>query len=280
MSPSGTLNENLKQHYTSRLDLGTYLLEALSKAGKDINNLTVEDLAPIDEFHTRGRDATLDLARAVGLDASKHVLDVGSGVGGPSRCIARVFGCRVTGVDLTDEFCRAATMLADRVGLSDLVSYRQGDALNLPFPDGTFDVVWSQHAAMNIPDKTTLYREMARVLKSAGHLAIYDVLSGPAGLAHFPLPWARTPDCSFLVTADELRRLLQSSGLSITEWEDKTDMVRVWGTNVGKKFQQSGPQPLGLHVLMGPDWSSMVQNMRRSVEEGCVVIAQVVAIKA
>ena len=279
MSAPDMLNVEIKQHYTYRADLGTYILEALSKAGKDINNLTVEDLAPIDEFHTRGRDATLELAVAVGLDATKHVLDVGCGVGGPSRCIAYEFGCRVTGIDMTDEFCRTATMLADRVGLSDLVSYRQGDALNLSFPDDTFDVVWSQHAAMNIPDKATLYREMTRVLKSTGRLAIYDILAGPAGPVHFPVPWARTPDSSFLVTPDELRRLLQSSGLTVADWQDKTDVVRAWATNLGKKFQESGPPPLGLHVLMGPDFVPMVQNVTRSVEEDRVVIAQVVATK-
>jgi SAM-dependent methyltransferase len=280
MSGPGTLNNDLKQHYASRSDLGTYILETLSQAGKDIQNLTVEDLALIDELHTRGRDATLDLALAVGLDATQQVLDVGSGVGGPSRCIAQTFGCRVIGIDLTDEFCRVAAMLADRVRLSHLVSYRQGDALNLPFPDATFDVVWSQHAAMNIPDKPALYREMARVLKPGGHLAIYDILAGSSGPLHFPVPWARTAETSFLVTPDELRRLLQSNGLAVTDWEDKTDGVRTASTLAGKKLQESGPPPLGLHVLLGPDFPLMVQNMRRNLDEGCVLIVQVVAAKA
>jgi ubiquinone/menaquinone biosynthesis C-methylase UbiE len=137
-----------------------------------------------------------------------RVLDVGSGLGGPARCIAGEFGCRVTGVDLTDEYVRAAAMLAERVGLSNLVTYHQGDALDLPFPEATFDVVWTQHTAMNIRDKAALYREMFRVLTPGGALAIYDILAGPVTPVHFPVPWARVPETSFLITPDELHRFL------------------------------------------------------------------------
>lgn len=278
MSPSNSLNEGIKQHYT-RPDLGNLILSALADAGKDINNLKPEDLAPIDEFHIRGREATLELASAVGLDASKHVLDVGSGVGGASRCIARGFGCRVTGIDLTDEYCRVATMLAERIGLSHLVSYRQGDALNLAFPDGTFDVVWTQHVAMNIPDKAALYREMYRVLKPGGAVAIYDILAGSSDPVLFPVPWARAPETSFLVSPAELRQLLQASGFTIANWEDTTATARTWFTNLAKKIQQSGLPPLGFHVLLGPDFQVMAQNQKRNLEEGRIVLAQVVGRK-
>ena len=231
MPASSSVNEEIKQHYT-RSDLATVILTALSNVGKDVNNLKPEDLAPIDEFHIRGREATLELARAAGLEASKQVLDIGSGVGGPSRCIAREFACRVTGIDLTDEYCRVATMLAERTGLSHLVSYRQGDALNIPFPDRAFDVVWTQHVAMNIPDKATLYREMYRVLKPGGVLAIYDILAGPGGPVLFPVPWARLPETSFLVTLEQLRGLLEASGFEISVWEDTTAAARDWFTAV------------------------------------------------
>ncbi len=278
MTPSSSLNEDIKQHYT-RSDLGSLILTALANAGKDVDHLKPEDLAPIDEFHIRGREATLELARAAGVDARKHVLDVGSGVGGPSRCIAREFGCRVTGVDLTDEYCRVATMLAERIGLSQLVSYRQGNALDLPLPDGVFDVVWTQHVAMNIPDKATLYREMYRVLKPGGALAIYDILSGPAGPVLFPVPWARLPETSFLVTPEELRHLLGASGFTISSWEDTTAAAREWFTSLAKNIQQTGLPPLGFHVLLGPDFQVMARNQRRNLEEGRVVLAQVVGRK-
>lgn len=114
---SNQVNEVIQTHY-SRPDIGSVILGAPEKAGKDLNRLTPEDLAPIDHFHIRGRIATLELARAAGLNARMRVLDVGSGVGGTSRCLAKEFGCHVTGIDLTDEYCRAATLLTDKVGLS------------------------------------------------------------------------------------------------------------------------------------------------------------------
>lgn len=272
------LNQTIQQHYASP-GLGERILSALARAGKDVDRLTPEDLAPIDEFHIRGRAATLELARAAGLDDSKHVLDVGSGVGGPSRCIAREFGCRVTGIDLTEEYCRAAGMLSERVGLAQRVSYRQGDALNLPFPDEAFDVVWTVHTAMNIPDKPRLYREMWRVLKRGGTLAIYDVLAGPAGPVLFPVPWARTPEASFLATPDELRGLLAQAGFRVTDWSDTTEGARAWFAALAEKIRKEGLPPLGFHLLLGPDFQAMAQNQRRNLEEGRIVLAQVVAEK-
>ena len=276
MAALSSLNEAIEQHYR-RSGLATVILTALSNAGKDVNNLKPEDLASIDEFHIRGREATLELARAAGLDVSTQVLDVGSGVGGPSRCIAREFGCRVTGIDLTHEYCRVATMLAERTGLSHLVSYRQGDALNLTFRDRAFDAAWTQHVAMNIPDKATLYREMDRVLKPGGVLAIYDILAGPGGPILFPVPWARLPETSFLVTPAQLRSLLEGTGFKISVWEDTTAAARGWFTAVATKIQQSGLPPLGFHLLLGSDFQVMAQNQRRNLEEGRILLARVVA---
>ena len=272
----GAYHDEVKRHY-ARADLAAVILKALADAGKDVEHLTPEDLAPIDEFHVRGRQATLELARAAALVAGMRVLDVGSGLGGPSRAIAREFGCRVTGVDLTDEYCRVATLLAERSGLAHLVSYRQGDALDLPFPDASFDVVWTQHVAMNVPDKAALYREMGRVLRPGGALALYDVLAGPAGPVLFPVPWARAPETSFLVTPDELRGLLAASGFRVESWEDTTAAATAWFANLVRKIQETGPPPLGLHLVLGPDFALMARNLRRNLEEGRVVLAQVVA---
>lgn len=273
---SNRVNEAIQTHYT-RADLGEAILAALEKAGKDVNRLTLEDLAPIDEFHIRGRAATLELARAAGLDATKRVLDVGSGIGGTSRCLAKEFGCRVTGIDLTDEFCRAAAMLTARIGLAHLVDFRQGDATALPFDDQTFDVVWTEHAAMNIPDKTRLYREMHRVLKPGGTLAIYDVLAGPSGPVLFPVPWARTPDTSFLVQPAELRRLIEEAGFTVTDWSDTTEAARAWFVSLVEKIQKEGFPQLGFHVLMGADFQAMAQNQGRNLQEGRIVLGQIVA---
>jgi len=278
MAMASGVNNAIQTHYT-RPDLGNAILEALERAGKDTDRLTLEDLAPIDEFHIRGRAATLELARAAGLDAAKRVLDVGSGVGGTSRCLAKEFGCRVTGIDLTEEYCRAAALLTAKIGLADLIDYRQGDATNLPFDDASFDVVWTEHVAMNIPDKSRLYREMHRVLKPGGTLAIYDVLAGPSGPVVFPVPWARTPDTSFLVRPDEQRELLEAGGFTVTDWSDTTDAARIWFVSLAEKVRKEGLPPLGFHVLLGTDFQAMAQNQRRNLEEGRIVLAQVVAKK-
>lgn len=272
------VNEAIQTHYT-RADLGQVILAALEKAGKDLSRLTPEDLAPIDEFHIRGRAATLELARAAGLDATKRVLDVGSGVGGTSRCLANEFGCRVTGIDLTDEYCRAAAMLSAKIGLAHLVDFRQGDATEMPFDDREFDVVWTEHVAMNIPDKTQLYKEMYRVLKPGGTLAIYDVLAGPSGPVLYPVPWARTPDTSFIVQPNELRKLLEEAGFTVTDWSDTTEAARVWFVSLAEKIQKDGFPALGFHVLMGADFQAMAQNQGRNLQEGRIALAQVVARK-
>ena len=278
MSIPTQVNEAIQAHYT-RPDLGSVILAALEKAGKDVNRLTPEDLAPIDEFHIRGRTATLELAQAASVDSTKRVLDVGSGVGGTSRCLAREFGCRVTGIDLTDEYCRAAAMLSDRIGLGQLVDYRQGDATNLPFPEASFDIVWTEHVAMNIPDKPALYREMYRVLKPGGTLAIYDILAGPSGPVLFPVPWARTPESSFLATPDELQKLLEKAGFKVAASADTTDAARAWFVSLAEKIRKDGLPPLGFHVLLGSDFQAMAQNQRRNLEEGRIVLAQIVAKK-
>jgi ubiquinone/menaquinone biosynthesis C-methylase UbiE len=272
------INEAIQTHYT-RADLGDVILTALKKAGKDVDRLTPEDLAPIDQFHIRGRTATLELARVAGLDAAKRVLDVGSGVGGTSRCLAKEFGCRVTGIDLTDEYCRAAEMLSAKTGLAHLVDFRQGDATNLPFDDQAFDVVWTEHVAMNIPDKIRLYKEMHRVLKPGGTLAIYDVLAGPSGPVLFPVPWARTPDTSFLVSPDELRKLLEDSEFTITDWSDTTEAARAWFVTLAEKIRKEGFPSLGFHVLLGADFKAMAQNQGQNLQEGRILLTQIVARK-
>jgi len=278
VSTSSSLDQHVKQHYAPT-DLAAIILDALVSAGKDVSYLKPEDLAPIDEFHIRGREATLELAGAAGITSATHVLDVGCGLGGASRCIAHQFTCRVTGIDLTDDYCRVATMLAARCGLADLVDYRQGDALQLPYPDAGFDIVWSQHAAMNIPDKAKLYREMFRVLKPGGTLAIYDVLAGPTTPVLFPVPWARTPEISFLTTPDELRHFLERSGFRIISWVDTTSAALEWFDKLAARFQKTAPPPLGFHLFLGPDFQIMARNQVRNLAEGRVVLAQVVARK-
>ncbi|WP_316153726.1 class I SAM-dependent methyltransferase [Cupriavidus sp. BIC8F] len=278
MNMRNAVNEAIKTHY-GRSDLAAVILAALEEAGADIQKLSLEELAPIDEFHIRGRAATLELAKAADLRSTKRVLDIGSGIGGTSRCLAKEFGCRVTGIDLTDEYCQVASMLTAMVGLDGLVDYRQGDATNLPFEDNEFDVVWTEHVAMNISDKHRFYSEIYRVLRPGGTLAIYDVLAGASEAVLFPVPWARTPDTSFLVSPDELRDLLRDAGFTITDWKDTTAEAREWFVNLAERIRREGFPVLGFHLLMGNDFRTMAQNQGRNLEEGRISLGRIISVK-
>ena len=271
-------DSRIEDHYTHR-DLVAAIFEALAAEGKGVDNLTLQDLAPVDEFHVRGQEATAELARLARVNETMHVLDVGSGIGGPSRYLAAELGCRVTGLDLTEEYCRAAQVLADRLGLGDRIVYRQGNALDMPFDDESFDVAWTQHAAMNIQDKPRLYAEMWRVVKRGGLIAIYDILAGDGGPVHFPVPWAREPSISFLATPDELHDLLEEAGFEILSWRDTTDLGREWFRALRPRAQEEGAPPLGFHVLLGPDFQAMAQNQIRNLEENRIALIEVLARK-
>jgi SAM-dependent methyltransferase len=259
----------VQTHYT-RSDLADAILAALKGAGKDLDHLTPDDLAPIDEFHGGQRPATVRLAELVGFTGTERVLDVGSGLGGPSRYLAWRYGCQVSGVDLTAEFVRVAEMLTRMTGLVGRVDYRQGNALDLPFEDTSFDIVWSQNAAMNIADRDRLYREMRRVLKPAGKLALQEVALGPQGPPHYPVQWAREPSISFLLSQEAAREKLEAAGFRVIVWQDTTEPAlasarrRVAGTEP--------PAGLGTHLILGPDWQAMARNSVRNLEEHRVAL--------
>jgi SAM-dependent methyltransferase len=268
----------VSDHYT-RGDLGEAILAALRRAGKDPDNLAPGDLSGLDQFHFRGLEATRDQTELVELNAGSHVLDVGCGIGGPARYLAGEFGCHVTGLDLTEEFCRVGAMLAERTGLADRVEFRQGDALDMPFEDAGFDLVWTQHASMNIADKARLHGEMYRVLKSGGRLALYDIVAGNGGPLHFPVPWARRPEISFLTTPEELRAGLAAAGFRIDVFRDVSEAGLEWRKKTMEKIARDGQPPLGLHVVMGSAWREMFGNVGRNLEEDRIRLIQLVARK-
>jgi SAM-dependent methyltransferase len=265
------------EHYR-RANLGAIILSALDAAGKDINNLSPDDLAPIDELHSRGREATVDLAHLLALKGNESLLDLGCGIGGPSRYVAKTYGCQVTGLDLTPEFCEAAAMLAERTGLAHKVQYRQGDALAIPFADGSFDIVWSQNVAMNIDDRDRLYGEIRRVLKAGGRYGFSDIVDAGGGPLRFPVPWARDASISFLLSASTTREKLEAAGFRIAVFEDQTE--RAFARARERMKSAGAPLALGLHTVLGQDAPTMLKNMVHNYEDGRIGLILGVAVRA
>ena len=261
-------------HY-SRGNLMEMIDVGLAESGLDPEHLQLDTLAPLEEFHTFGRAATTALADAVELCKADRVLDVGSGIGGPARLLARDFGCHVTGVDLTEEFCRVARELNRRVGLDEQIEIRRGDALDLPFVDGEFSVVWTQHGSMNIADKQRLYGEMRRVVPPGGRLAFFDILAGPNQPIHFPVPWATDERVSFLASALETQAIIASAGFRTQLWEDVTEDAIESYKAVSAAPQEARP-PLGMHLVI-PNIAEKFLNLKRNAEEGRIIVVRCVA---
>ena len=270
-----TKPEPVSQHY----GIGGVLdriMAALAASGADSDALTIDDLAPVDEFHCRGRAATAELAEWADLGPDLRVLDVGSGLGGTSRYLADRFGCEVVGVDLTPEYCQLAEELSRRVGLGALTRFQHGSALELPFPDGSFDRAWTAHVQMNIADKAGFYREIARVLAPGGKLAFHDIFAGDGGEILFPVPWAADPSISHLASPSEARDLLEAAGLAAERWEDRTEITTEF-FRAGRRQAAEGKTPaLGLHLLLGDDAQEKMANLLANLEDGKLRVIQAV----
>lgn len=255
--------DGVRDHYRAT-GLTERLKTVLAALGPEDQLLTPQQLDTLDQFHTRGLAATAELAQLADIAAGMSVLDVGSGIGGPARFLAATYGCRVTGVDLSEPFVDAARYLTERTGQSERLSFQTANALELPFDDGHFDIVLLQHVAMNISDRGRLYREIRRVLKSGGRFATFDVVLG-SGQPDYPLPWARTPATSFLLTIDATREAIEPAGLRMLAWQDDTEAAKAWFA----QLRASGPPPSpNLGVVMGPDFAELAANLGRNLMVG------------
>ena len=266
---------HVESHY-SRGDLRSTLFRALEATGLDPDNLQAADLAPVDEFHIRGREATQELMGLAEFRPGDHVLDVGCGIGGPARHLAEDCGCRVTGLEVTQEYCDLASDLTAKTGLDHRVGFQPGDAQAMPFGDQAFDGVWTLHMTMNVPDKDRLYAEMRRILRPGGRLAMYEIVAGAGGDPHLPAPWARSPAINHLTTAGDLRAGLESQGFRQRHWRDVTEPAAGFFATMLDRARTEEPPPLGLHLVLGPDMGEMAANMLRNLEEERIQVVQLV----
>jgi ubiquinone/menaquinone biosynthesis C-methylase UbiE len=255
--------------YWERDGLEKTILSALAAAGKDLDALTVHDLAVVDHFHGGGKPATDRLARLAQLRPGLRVLDVGGGLGGPARTLAVEHGCHVTVVDLTWSFVRTGELLTARLGLGDRVEHRHGDALDLGLGEAAFDVIWTQNSGMNIADKERLYAGFVRALRPGGLLAMQEPMAGPVQPVIYPVMWARDASGSFLRPPDAMRRLIEAAGFRARAWDDVT--AETAGTG-----EPGVPDHSIQRIIMGRELEAILAAGKRNRVEGRVVAVQAV----
>jgi len=212
----------IKDHW-EREDLSNAIHAALIASGKDLTTLTLDDLAPLDQFHGGGLRFTRRLARMADLKPGMNILDIGGGLGGPARTLAQEFGCRITVVDLTESYIHAGQMLTALMKLDDRVTLQVGDALDLAFDDESFDGIWTQNSGMNIADKERLYAGFHRLIRPNGLLVFQEPMAGPNHPPHFPVMWSRDGAHHFVRTPDQMRAVIEASGFRLIQWDDVTN---------------------------------------------------------
>ena len=270
------LEQDIARHY-ARDGLERAILDAVTASGKSLDRLAAADLSGVDEFHIGWRSATIEFAALTGLSRGMHVLDIGSGIGGPARYFAETHGCRVTGIDLTQEYVDVANTLTRLCGLEAQVSFRQASAFALPFEDGAFDAATMIHVGMNIADKAALFAEVRRVVRPGGSFGLYDVVRSSDGTVTYPTPWAASAETSFLETAEVYRRGLEAAGLILEAERDQRDLAVRAGREMQERIAQHGPSPLGLHLLMGSDAPQRLGNMMAALKGGTIAPVAFVA---
>lgn len=261
------IEDDVAAHY-DHPGLEALILDGLAALGQDPDNIDPDVLAAADQLHIGGTDATQSVAEGAGLHAGMRVLDVGCGIGGPARFLAHHLGVSVQGVDLTPESVRTAESLTRRSGLEGLVQFSVASALKLPFDDGTFDAATMLHVGMNIPDKAGAFREIHRVLKPAGIFALYDIMSMGAGTPQFPLPWASTPDSSFVEDRAGYLAALAAAGFRLEGERNRHGFAVEFLQRTQDKMSASDAPPLGMHLHMGADAGLKIGNLAAGVRQG------------
>lgn len=272
------VSSTIQEHY-SQGTLMARILSYLADQVLDADNLTPENLHNVDQLHGRGVASTVEHIKFAKIKSAMHVLDLGCGIGGSSRFLASASKCRVTGIDLTQEFIDVAEDLTRRCALDSNITFQQGNALDLPFADASFDHVWCHNVTMNIEDKVALAAEIARVLKPGGRFSCAEVGLGPNGEPEYPLPWARQPSSSFLVTPDDMCTALEDGGLRIIKRRDDTETTLADLQEVRARAQRGKPPLQANQIVMGDDFPDRARNAGRMTTAGRLVAHMVLAEK-
>lgn len=272
-------DQDITGHY-SRGRLLERLNAALREDGVDPDSPSIESLAPYDQFHGRGLEATEEIAALLEIAPTDHVLDVGSGIGGPARYMAHRFGCRVTGIDLTAEFCELARRLTRQLGLQDKVRFEHGNALSMPFGDGSFDGAYSMNVSMNIADKAALYRELHRVLKPGAWLMLSEIAKGTGAEIDYPTPWAHDARASFLATPEDTLRGLEGAGFEVVRSRDTLEEALAFGAR-SRALVERGEKPPHRAVILvhGENAAAAMANTARGLAQKRIVPIEILSRK-
>jgi len=261
-------------------DLLNAIKAALPSLGKTTENVTIEDLAPVDEFHIGGRLATDNLINQLNFSEQGHILDVGCGLGGAARYVAINYKNRVTGIDLTSEYIETGKALCGWLNLDKDITLEHGSALSMPFQDNMFDGGYMLHVGMNIEDKALLFAEINRVLKPGAFFGVYDVMRQKEGELIYPVPWATESSFSKLSTPDEYRRALSDAGFSVSNENNRRDFSLEFFKKLREKTEANGgPSPLGLHTLMQESTANKIKNMIDNISTGYIAPVEIIAQK-
>ncbi|OGN96270.1 MAG: methyltransferase [Chloroflexi bacterium RBG_13_50_21] len=260
------------------------LLEAIQasigKLGKTTESITVEDLGPVDEFHISGRSATKSFLDQLNFSKQDHILDVGCGLGCATRFVADNYGCRVTGIDLSQEYTETGKALSNWVKLDKQITLQQGSAISMPFEDETFDGGYMLHVGMNIEDKAMLFTEIYRVLRPGATFGVYDIMRQNGGELTFPYPWATDKSTNKLATPDQYKKALSDAGLEVSSENNRSEFaVEFFKQMRAKTEANGGPAPLGLHTLMKESTPIKLKNMLDSIAAGTIAPVEIIAKK-
>ena len=244
------------------------VFDALRDIGR-VGFLDSDDMARLDEYHPLGRGATLALADLAGVAEGEDVIDVGAGLGGAARVLARYYGAKVTALDATQRFNALNEVFCDRSRLEDKVRIMRGDARRMPISGPTFDVAWTQALWQDIADKERLASELHRVLVPGGRLALFEVVTGSGGEMHYPLPWADAPENSFPISSGEMRKLLFRADFTEIVWKEGPDVVAAAKEAADSVFgMKAGAGLPGVDLsLVVPSWARRVATLGRNVKE-------------